>query len=132
MSTAQSRGEEATVGYEIFVEHPETLSRRAQDFASWSLWAGVGISDQAKLIQTLCGPQAVEWDRQICQILDTGGLLSVPGVEKVWKGAGSVMTEKVREVFSFAREHRYPVRVVFSKGFGSLSASAYLAKQGSA
>lgn len=127
------------MGYEIFTEHPEAFSRRAEDFAAWSMWApqnapwtGVGISDMAKLIQALCAPQAPSWDRTICQILDTGGVLSVPGAEVVWKGAGSAMTEKVREVFAFAREHHYPVRVVFSKGFGSLTASAYLAKQGSA
>jgi hypothetical protein len=127
------------MGYELYAEHPESIERRVQDFASWSLWApqnapwsGVSISDMAKLIQELCGPQAASWDRTICQILDTGGVLSLPAVEKVWKDAGSVMTEKIREVFAFARAHRYPVRVVFSKGFGSLTASAYLAKHGSA
>lgn len=127
------------MGYEIYTEHPESFQRRGEDFGSWTLWApqhapwtGVGISDQAKLIQALCRPQAANWDRAICKVLDTGGLLSAPGVEKVWKDAGSVMTEKMREVFAFAREHRYPIRVVFSKGFGSQTASAYLAKHGSA
>jgi hypothetical protein len=127
------------MGYEIYVEHPESRMRQQQDFNAWSVWApqnapwtGVGISDQASVLQAFCGDAGAGWDDIICKVLDTGGLLSVPGVEKVWRQAGVGMTEKVREVFAFAREHGYPLRVVFSKGFGSLTASAYLAKHGSA
>lgn len=129
------------MGYEIYTEHPESFSRRADDFAAWSLWApqnapwtGVAISDQAALLQALCGPHAElqEELKGMCLALDLGGMISPRDAERILDSAGPKMTDKVREVFQAAKRGHYPVRVVFSKGFGSLTASAYLAKHSSA
>lgn len=124
------------MGYEVYVEHPESFDRRAQDFSAWSSWApqhapwtGVGIKDMAKLVEILCGDDSLS---TACQVLDQGGLLPPQDVEQVWALAGAALTGRTREVFQRARQDRYPIRVVFSKGFGSLAASAYLAKHGSA
>jgi hypothetical protein len=129
------------MGYELYVEHPESFARRADDFAAWSLWApknapwtGVAISDQAALLQAICGPHA-ELQAELkgaCLVLDLGGILQPRDVERILDSAGTAMPEKVRAVFEAAKRGSYPVRVVFSKGFGSLTASAYLAKHGSA
>jgi hypothetical protein len=123
------------VGYEVYVEHPESFDRRREDFASWSMWApqhapwtGVGISEMAKLIKAVCEQENAP---DACSVLDNGGILSPENVQVVWRLANHMMGAKVRQVFQRARADRYPVRVVFSKGFGSLSASAYLAKQSS-
>lgn len=123
------------MGYEIYVEHPESQHRRAKDFAAWSLWApenapwtGVGISDMAALVQTICGAPGAS-EANACTALDEGGMLQPPEVTAVWRQANKVMNEKVREVFHRAMADNYPIRVVFSKGFGSMSALAYLAKQ---
>lgn len=129
------------MGYEIYVEHPESFARRADDFAAWSLWApqnapwtGVAISDQAALLAGLCGTEAAHQEelKGMCLALDLGGMISTRDVERALDTAGPVMTEKVRTVFQAAKRGHYPVRVVFSKGFGSLTASAYLVKHGSA
>lgn len=124
------------MGYEVYVDHPESFDRRAQDFSAWSSWApqnapwtGVGIKEMAQLVQTVCGSTSLS---KACQALDQGGLITSQDTAKILALAGDLMNEKVREVFHRAREDRYPVRVVFSKGFGSLAASAYLEKHGSA
>jgi hypothetical protein len=126
------------MGYEVYTEHPESFDRRAQDFSAWSAWAplhapwtGVGISDMAKLLQAVCAAPGASAENA-CQVLDQGGLLQADEVAEILRLAGPAMNEKVREVFQRARQDRYPVRVVFSKGFGALAASAYLAKHGSA
>lgn len=126
------------MGYEIYVNHPESFSRRNADFDAWSIWApenapwtGVGISDQAKLLQAVCGVSGLGL-ADACQVLDTGGEISAKDARDILRLPSAAMTEKVREVFLRAVQTGYGVRVVFSKGFGAISASAYLAKHGSA
>jgi hypothetical protein len=126
------------MGYEVYVHHPESLKRRAEDFAAWSLWApqhapwtGVSISDMASLLQAVCFTEDPS-EQAACQVLDAGGILQSAEVRVIFSRAGSAMNDKVREVFHRALEDGYPVRVVFSKGFGSKLASEYLAKQASA
>ena len=126
------------MGYEVYVDHPESATRKAADFSAWSLWApenapwtGVSISDMANLLLQVCGsPEGAE----PCKVLDQGGRLQASDVRVVYRlaSSGTGMPEKVREVFQRAIRDGYPVRVVFSKGFGSIAASAYLAKQSSA
>lgn len=123
------------MGYELFVEHPESSDRRRDDFASWSMWApqhapwtGVGISEMAHLLQDVCGIQELA---EACSALDQGGIISTEDARVILDLSHSYMNVKVRGVFRHAVRYSYPIRVVFSKGFGSLSASAYLAKQSS-
>lgn len=124
------------MGYEIYVNHPESAERKAKDFDSWSLWApqnapwtGVGISEQATLLQAVCAqPMLLE----ACDALDNGGELSLTATRDVLRLPRAVLPEKARKVFQHAVKDGYGVRVVFSKGFGAISASAYLAKHKSA
>lgn len=124
------------MGYEIFTDHPETWTRRAEDFTSWLYWAedeapwtGVGIDKMAKIVQVVCkDPQA----DLICRILDLGGYLSPEAARTVLKVAERQMSGEVLTVFQRAVQGGYGIRVVFSKPLGdAVSASAYLAKFGS-
>jgi hypothetical protein len=131
-----TRREEDAMPYEIYVNHPESFQRREEDFASWSLWApqhapwtGVGISEQAKLLQAACAQPMLA---EACEALDVGGELTATATRDLLRLPSALVSEKVREVLVQAVQGGYGVRVVFSKGFGSISASAYLEKHGSA
>jgi hypothetical protein len=123
------------MAYAIYSEHPESSDRKAADFTAWSLWAadnapwtGVGVPEVASILQGVCHKDGAEG---ACAVLDLGGTLTPEDVRKVIGWASGRMSEKTKEVFAHAAQHGYPVRVVFSKAFGALSASAYLAKHGS-
>jgi len=127
------------MGYEIYSDHPESQTRKAADFSAWTLWApenapwtGVSVSDMASMVQAVCAAPGSSSSDAACTVLDQGGLLQPTEVRTVVQRAGHLMPEAVREVFNHAGRSGYPVRVVFSKGFGSMAASAYLAKHGSA
>lgn len=120
------------MAYAIYSEHPDSAGRKKQDFTAWSIWAdqnapwaGVGVPQMASLLEPVCGrPEGAS----ACSVLDQGGILLPEDVRLVNRLAQGRMSEKVRAVFTHAAEHGYPVRVVFSKGFGAISASAHLAK----
>jgi hypothetical protein len=135
MSTLTAR-EEASMAYAIYSEHPESAQRKAEDFTSWSIWAaenapwaGISVPDMASLLQGVCNKDDAA---AACAVLDQGGVLAPADVLKVRRYAADRMNEKTLKVFTHAAEHRYPVRVVFSKGFGAPSASTYLANATSA
>lgn len=124
------------MAYAIYSEHPESQSRKASgDFSSWSMWAehnapwtGVSIPDMASLLEGICNrPEG----SAACGVLDIGGMLAPGDVKFVLRFAEGRMGEKTKTVFRHAAQHDYPVRVVFSKGFGAPSASEYLAKASS-
>lgn len=120
------------MAYAIYSEHPESSQRKAEDdFTSWSIWAeknapwaGISVPDMSSLLEGVCTkPDATG----ACTVLDQGGVLSPADVLKVRRYAEARMNEKTKKVFVHAAENHYPVRVVFSKGFGAPSASTYLA-----
>jgi hypothetical protein len=123
------------MAYAIYSDHPESQTRKASDFTSWSMWAaenapwtGVGVPEMASLLEGVCShPDATA----ACAVLDSGGLLSPQDVRLVRRYAENRMDEKTKLVFAHAAQHTYPVRVVFSKGFGAPSASVYLANASS-
>lgn len=124
------------MGYEIYAEHPESSQRRAADFSAWSIWAnmnapwtGVSVSEMSSLLTAVCGTDSLP---EACTALDKGGEISAADVISIFRLTGAEMSEKVRSVFHRAAREGYPVRVVFSAGFGSVTASAYAAKHGSA
>ena len=124
------------MAYAIYSENPESSSRKAEDFTKWSLWSavnapwtGVSVADMASLLQGVCKKDD---GAAACAVLDQGGMLPLEDVKIVRRHAESRMNEKTKAVFAHAAANGYPVRVVFSKGFGAPSASAYLAKSGSA
>lgn len=123
------------MGYEIYSEHPESRTRKAADFSAWSIWAeenapwsGVSVSDVAQLLQAVCGAEMLP---EACTVLDTGGYIAPDDVKGILSLPSASMPVKVREIFQHAVRNGYGVRVVFSKGFGSIAASAYLAKHSS-
>jgi hypothetical protein len=125
------------MGYELFTDHPESESRRAENFTSWSFWApdnapwtGVSLSEMATVLERVCAAPGLD---AACATLDTGGTLPAPAARLVLRLAETRMSPETAKVFRAAVKGGYGVRVVFSKGaFGALSASAYLAKHGSA
>jgi hypothetical protein len=123
------------MAYAVYSEHPESQSRKADDFTSWSMWAekdapwtGISTPDMASLLAGVCHKDD---GADACSVLDQGGMLSLADVRRVLRYAENRMNEKTRKVFAHAAEHSYPVRVVFSKGFGAPSASVYLANASS-
>lgn len=123
------------MAYAIYSEHPESSDRKAADFTSWSIWAeqnapwtGVSVPDMASLLEGVCNKKDAA---AACAVLDQGGVLSPVDVRLVRRYAEGRMSEKTKAVFAHAAENGLPVRVVFSKGFGAPSASAYLANTSS-
>jgi len=123
------------MAYGIYSEHPQSAQRKAEDFTSWSLWAaenapwtGVSVPDMASLLEGVCNKPD---GSAACSVLDQGGVLSVADVQLVRRYAESRMSDKTKQVFAHAAQNSYPIRVVFSKGFGAPSASVYLANAGS-
>jgi len=125
------------MGYEVFTEHPESESRRAENFNAWMFWSeknapwsGVSVPDVAAMIKVVCpepdmGP--------VCEKLDNGGTLTPEEVSQTLQRAAGAMTDTLRRIFETAAENRYPVRVKFSEGaFAGVRASAYLENAGSA
>lgn len=124
------------MAYAIYSEHPESSVRKAEDFTSWSIWAqesapwaGISVPDMASLLQGVCNKADAAG---ACTVLDQGGMLSPDDVQLVRRYAIDRMSEKTRKVFDHAASNGYPMRVVFSKGFGAPSASVYLANSTSA
>jgi hypothetical protein len=125
------------MAYAIYSEHPESQSRKAaEDFSTWSIWAehnapwtGISTPDMASLLEGVC---TKDDGATACSVLDVGGLLQPTDVRLVRRYAEGRMSEKTKAVFSHAADNGFPVRVVFSKGFGAPSASEYLAKASSA
>jgi len=125
------------VGYEFYTDHPESQTRKAEDFSAWSFWApdhapwtGVSLPEVAGILQRV---QAAPILAHVAQTLDGGGTLDPVSAAAVLNAAEGRMSPKTREVFLAAVSGGYGVRVVFSKGgFGAVSASAYLAKHSSA
>lgn len=125
------------MAYSIYTDHPETETRRADDFTSWSFWArdnapwtGVGVPDVAELLKVICPRPDLA---AVCEKLDTGGYLTPDETREVFQRASAAMTDKMRHVFESAVRAGYGVRVDYSKGaFGAPSASEYMAKFGSA
>jgi hypothetical protein len=123
------------MAYSVYVNHPETWTRQQEDFTSWNYWAednapwtGVGINEQARILQAVCS----EAPGEVCDALNTGGDLDAKAAREVLRRAEAVMGTDTREVFQRAVRDGYGVRVVFSQALGSaVSASAYLAKFGS-
>lgn len=124
------------MAYAIYSEHPESQDRKAaEDFSTWSVWAehnapwtGVSTPDMASLLEGVCKKDGGD---TACTVLDVGGMLSPLDARQVLNWAKGRMNEKTRKVFQHAADHGYPVRVVFSKGFGAPSASVYLANASS-
>lgn len=124
------------MAYAVYSEHPESQSRKAaEDFSTWSVWAehnapwtGVSTPDMASLLEGVCEKTG---GSTACDVLDVGGILQPPDARLVLNWAEGRMGEKTKHVFQHAVQHGYPVRVVFSKGFGAPSASAYLANASS-
>lgn len=124
------------MAYAMYSEHPESSGRKAEDFTSWSIWAetnapwtGVSVPDMSSLLEGVCNKADAA---AACSVLDQGGLLQPADVQLVRRYADGRMGEKTKKVFAHAAANGYPVRVVFSKGFGAPSASAYLANSPSA
>lgn len=124
------------MAYSVFVNHPETWTRKAENFTSWNYWAednapwtGVGIDEQARILQAVCA----EAPPEVCETLDSGGDLSPTAVREVLRRAERVMEPETRGVYQRAYDDGLGVRVSFSQALGSaVSASAYLEKFGSA
>lgn len=125
------------MGYEIFADHPESVSRRTQDFNSWLFWAeknapwsGVSVPDVAALLKVVCPDPDMG---AVCAKLDAGGTLTPEEVTQTLQRAAGAMTDTVRRIFETAAANRYPVLVKFSQGaFAGARASAYLENSGSA
>lgn len=125
------------MAYSIYTDHPETASRREDDFNAWSFWAeknapwtGVGVPDVAAVLKVVCPRPDMA---AVCGKLDFGGHLTPAEAREVLQLAAGAMTDKMRAVFDSAVRAGYGVRVDYSAGaFGAPSASEYLAKSGSA
>jgi hypothetical protein len=122
------------MGYEIFTYHPETESRRIQDFNSWLFWAkenapwtGVSVPDVAALLKVICAEPSLG---AVCDKLDAGGHLSLEEAAQLLHRAADAMSEKVRHVFETAVRNEYGVRVMFTQSVFDASASGFLARNG--
>jgi hypothetical protein len=121
--------------YTIYTNHPESQDRKAEDFTSWSFWAaqhapwaGVSVSEMAKLVGEICDHPDLQ---AACEKLDQGGVLELWEALAVYQQAASMMGDRTRDVFRTATSSGYGVRVVFSRSFSSPSAAEYLANSGS-
>jgi hypothetical protein len=124
------------MAYAIYSENPESADRKAADFTKWSLWSaenapwtGVSVPEMASLLQGVCKKDD---GAAACAALDQGGVLPHADVQVVRRHAENRMSTKTKAVFAHAASNGYPIRVVFSKGFGAPSASEYLANSASA
>lgn len=124
------------MSYAVFVNHPESKTREAEDFVSWTFWAqknapyvGVDVTEQAAILDAVC-PEDVTGD--ICEALDLGGVLTGAQARLVAQRADAVMSRETKKVFKAAVDGSYGVRIEFKRGaFGAPSASEFLAKAAS-
>jgi hypothetical protein len=124
------------MSYALFVSHPESKTREAEDFVAWQFWAkknapfgGIDVAEQAAILDAVC-PEDVTGD--ICEVLDAGGELTAVQARLVAKQADAVMSRPIKRLYAAAVDGGYGVRVEFKRGaFGAPSASEYLAKSAS-
>ncbi|HEX8321650.1 hypothetical protein [Longimicrobium sp.] len=127
------------MAYAVHTNHPETWTRREENFTSWRFWAkenapwtGVGIDEMAEILRAVCTEPVPADLRALCETLDDGGDLDADAARTILKLSETVMEPETREVFAAGVQSGYGVRVVFSQALGSaVSASAYLEKFGS-
>jgi hypothetical protein len=122
------------MGYEIYTEHPESESRRKQNWNNWLFWSkkhapwtGVSIPDVAQLLTAIGDDESLTG---VYDKLNQGGRLTPKEARQLLGHADAAMTAQIRHIFTAAVDNGYEVQVLFSQSAFDMRASTYLAKHG--
>ncbi|MGB8380592.1 MAG: hypothetical protein WCG47_04960 [Dermatophilaceae bacterium] len=123
------------MSYAIYSEHPQSSTRRQDDWTRWSAWAdseapwtGISVPAMAHILSLLPAERA-----DITAVLDRGGLLTSEQTERVNQlvQPDEQVADQIKKVLAHAVGHHFPVRVEVYESFGSGVASEYLIRSAS-
>lgn len=110
------------MAYAIYVNHPDSDQRLAEDFMAWNFWSkehapwtGIGVHTVADVLRRLA---TVSGTKDIRDNLDYGGSLTAHESRRVLTLAADLLNEEERRVFEFAAEAGYPLRVEYTNAIG--------------